>query len=84
MSASNEWTEWHLTPKGWVRGSEKRDFSSVDREPPKDRVLTVVYSEFVSSSFSAMDKNLESTWQSTHAPTIAKFTAEFGPPPNTL
>ena len=23
MSASNEWTEWHLTPRGWERGSEK-------------------------------------------------------------
>ena len=25
MKPSNEWTEWHLTPQGWERGTEKTD-----------------------------------------------------------
>src|SRR5574343_541972 len=29
MAASSEWTEWHLTPRGWVRGSDQRDFAGV-------------------------------------------------------
>jgi hypothetical protein len=27
MAVSNEWTEWHLTPRGWEFGDEKTDFS---------------------------------------------------------
>lgn len=43
MSASYEWTEWHLTPIWWVRGSERTDFGREVVEPPADRVLTVRY-----------------------------------------
>lgn len=35
MSASDEITEMHLTPNGWVRGSEKTDFKGwTHRDPP--------------------------------------------------
>ena len=40
MSYSDEWTEWHLTPRGWERGSERTDGPDVEfKEPPADRVL---------------------------------------------
>jgi len=45
MSASNEWTEWHLTPRGWERGTEKEDFRRIDRERPTDRVWTTKWIE---------------------------------------
>lgn len=42
MAASNEFTEWHLTPDGWVRGSYQTDFSSTHEvEPPANRLLSV-------------------------------------------
>lgn len=41
MSASDEWTEWHLTPRGWERGSEKRDFSGVKSSPAPDGSVAV-------------------------------------------
>ena len=39
MAASNEWTEWHLTPRGWEEGSGRLDGVGVTHaEPPTDRV----------------------------------------------
>ena len=47
MSASNEWTEWHLTPEGWVRGSERRDGPGTTLvDYPEGSVLVFRYSEF--------------------------------------
>lgn len=51
MSASNEWWTWHLTPNGWVEGSEKldhhRQVQQVQQvEPPADRVLTLVVHDY--------------------------------------
>ena len=43
MTASYEWTEYHLTPLGWVRGTVKTDFDREDVEPPADRILSVRY-----------------------------------------
>lgn len=43
MAASNEWDEWHLTPSGWVKGTEKTDFALNEVPPPKDRVATFKY-----------------------------------------
>jgi hypothetical protein len=84
MSASNEWTEWHLTPAGWQRGTEKEDFRRVDREPPVDRVLTVIYKEFLSSTFSPMEKSSEIEWRSHDEATIAALTAKYGMAPEHL
>lgn len=64
MSASHEWDEWHLTPQGWVRGSERMDFVGTKSvPPPPDRVLTRRYIEHMSSSFSKMDYYYETIWQ---------------------
>ena len=55
MSASKERFTYHLTPGGWVRGSERIDFSGWNHKPiPEDNVLTVVFCEDMSSSFSAI------------------------------
>jgi hypothetical protein len=84
MSASNEWTEWHLTPAGWQRGTEKEDFRRVDRKPPVDRVLTTIYREFMSSTFSSMEKSSEIEWRSRDEARIVVFTEKYGPAPEHL
>ena len=57
MSASHEWTEYHLTPRGWEQGSWKIDFGDVHKkDPPPNRFLTCVYHERLSSVFSQMNR----------------------------
>lgn len=64
MSASHEWKEWHLTPHGWVSGSEKWDFGKPQIVPPPiDRVLTRRYVDHQSSSFSRVDYYFQDLWQ---------------------
>jgi hypothetical protein len=60
MAASDEIDEMHLTPAGWVQGSSKIDFAGwkhVDALP--DRLLTVSFREYMSSSFSKMDMSTD-------------------------
>ena len=53
MSLSKESTEWHLTPKGYERGSETRDFGPDEiKPPPADRVATYRWVEEQSSTYS--------------------------------
>jgi hypothetical protein len=56
MSASDEIDEMHLTPRGWLQGSQKVDFAGwTHRDTPPDVLLTVSFREHMSSSFSTMD-----------------------------
>lgn len=45
MAASKEWTEWHLTPNGWIRGTVKTDFTIDVVERPNDAIATWRYLE---------------------------------------
>ena len=48
MALSNEWQYQHLTPNGWVQGSERVDFQGVTkREAPSDAVLTAYREVYV-------------------------------------
>lgn len=87
MSASNEWTEWHLTPRGWERGDWKVDGGSGSSRRglvPEDRVLTFAYREFMSSVYSPMDKGAEFIWQSDDKEKIKELRAKYGEPPEHL
>lgn len=50
MAASKEWTEWHLTPDGWITGDKKRDNGFFAGKTPPDRVKTVCYIEICNGS----------------------------------
>lgn len=45
MSASNEWTEWHLTQSGWVRGTTKSETEMSISATPFGSVLVFQYIE---------------------------------------
>jgi len=85
MSASDEWTDWHLTAKGWERGSEKVDVQGVtNREPPPTRVLSCRYHEFQSSAFSKMKVWHDATWMDPDSDLVARMILKHGPCPRKL
>lgn len=85
MAASNEWTEWHLTPRGWKSGSELVDVGNLTaKDPPFDRVLTVKYRESVSSMYSTTDRSSEEIWRGADEAEVAQLLATLGPAPRCL
>ncbi len=84
MAASNEWTDWHLTPKGWERGTEKDDFKRVDRDPPPDRVLSSCCEEYVASVYSKLERTSSITWRCEDSALIDALLEKFGQPPEHL
>lgn len=84
MSASNEWTEWHLTPRGWEEGTCKTDTALNEVTPPRDRFLTMKYQEFLSSTYSKADIGTKEIWRSSDGLAIENLLRQFGPCPNHL
>lgn len=85
MSASHEWSVWHLTPRGWEQGNWKIDFGNVhEKDTPPDRVLTCRYHEKMSSVFSKMEKYVNEEWRSDNENLVREFLENFGDCPEYL
>ena len=86
MSASNEWTEWHLTPGGWVRGTEKTDFksSTVYKDSPEDRVLTCTFHEKIPSIYSKAHRWVDEDWRSDNEDEVKRLLEQYGACPESL
>lgn len=64
MAARMEWTEWHLTPRGWERGSTRvQGKGNMWVDEPEDRALSFVYKEIESPSQPGVQKSVEETWR---------------------
>jgi hypothetical protein len=71
----------HLTPNGWVQGSSKIDFAGwTHRDPPPDRLLTVSFREYMSSSFSKMELTAEETKHGSDADILVALQAHGAEP----
>jgi hypothetical protein len=78
MNFSHEWTDWHLTPSGWVKGSYKVDFKNeAVIEPPKDRVLTRRYEEIITSVSAPLKIVKRNIWDNGDTEIIKKFYKKF-------
>lgn len=85
MSASNEWTEWHLTPRGWERGTEQIDFGDPQvKETPTDRVLSFKYREYMGSMYSRTERTCAEIWRGSDETSIAGLLVKFGTAPRRL
>ncbi|QCI13342.1 hypothetical protein E6B08_19100 [Pseudomonas putida] len=85
MAASNEWTEWHLTPRGWERGTEREDFKpTVNRDAPADCVMTCKHSEVMSSSFSPVKSTDHTIWKHSDEQLLSSLLEQYGPAPKHL
>ena len=82
MTASYEWTEYHLTPRGWESGSEKTDFGCRDVSPPVDRVMSVRYIQ--EHNGYSMGDRFEETFRASDEITLEGLRRKFGQPPQSL
>ena len=81
----NEWTEWHLTPEGWQRGSTRvQGKGNTWADEPETRVLSCVYKEVATSSSPEATTSLEETWRSKTATDIDALLRQHGAGPRTL
>jgi hypothetical protein len=63
MAIRKEWTEWHLTPRGWEQGSTRREGKGNDwREEPGDRLLSYQHVELETSP-TPRRVTTEETWR---------------------
>ena len=79
MSITNEWTDWHLTPAGWVRGSTRRDGPGIQEQPtPEDRVMTCRWDE------ENMARELQTKWESDDKEAVRALIETHGQCPERL
>lgn len=84
MSLSNEWYEFHLTPAGWVKGSEKLDGAGEKGAPtPADRTLTLRFHDYQSHTRAKCKRRREEVWRSDDAALVKLLIQKFGRSPET-
>lgn len=85
MSASDEWTEWHLTPRGWEAGTKLRDHGFIANDPrPADAVLTERYEEEMPYWGGRWIRDVSRVWGCEDAERIQALLQEHGPCPRKL
>jgi hypothetical protein len=88
MAISRQWTEWHLTPGGWISGSSRRDGEgNVGRDEPGDRVVTFVYQEQIDKAHPEPHATVQESWRSkdaTAASRIEQLLTQHGSCPRSL
>lgn len=84
MAHEDEWTEWHLTPTGWIRGNSKTTHSAIkERQKPEDAVLTKRYRELQTDTHAKTKISQEEVWSNTDKATIVNL-KRLWPFPNSL
>ena len=81
MSGNREWWEFHLTPKGWIRGSERMLDGAKDRPIPSDRLLTIRQHEHASSAYAPPQTWSAIVWRHTDSRAIATMREQHGQMP---
>ncbi len=92
ITSRHDWTEWHLTPRGWEIGSIRVTGGGTTwRDEPEDRLLSSVYnerssatSESESRSVSASTQESWRTKDSAKLCTLEECLVRFGPCPRSL
>jgi hypothetical protein len=82
MSLSDEWENMHLTPSGWVQGSQKLDFqrNTDDKPVPEDAVLTAYRKVYVGAIGATPQVTENTTNLSDNLELIESLLAKFGKP----
>jgi len=87
MAIRKEWTEWHLTPRGWEQGSTRREGRGNDwRDEPPDRLLSYQHCELQGTA-GHPKVTTEETWRTKDRAALEQLEgalARFGPAPTRL
>ncbi len=86
LSNINEWIEWHLTPRGWKPGNEKREFPPYQKEveAPSDRVLTCRYHQGVAINSIWIQKYTSRIWEIADKNVVDEMIDKFGDCPESF
>jgi hypothetical protein len=85
MPVRKEWTEWHLTPRGWEKGATRvHGQGNTWIEEPLDRLLSCVYQELESTEPPEIKTWSEETWRSKNEDEVKAALAKSGPCPGKL
>ncbi len=80
MAASKEWTDWHLCPGGWIRGTSRMDNGQVSKvATPDDRLLTDRRIEEC-NGYGPVHYRTERQWTSEDASEVLAAQSKFPPP----
>ncbi len=83
MAVRKEWTEWHLTPRGWERGSTRVEGRGNHwADEPEDRVASFVYSELKTDA--GTRRTAEPTWDNKVTAQVNELLTRFGSCPEKL
>jgi hypothetical protein len=84
MAARKEWSEWHLTPRGWERGSTRVEGRGNHwADEPEDRVLSFVYTE-TETPATGLKISGEETWRSKTVDNVDELLEQHGDCPQQL
>jgi hypothetical protein len=85
MAARKEWTEWHLTPRGWEKGATRvHGQGNTWVEEPIDRLLSSVYQEIEADGSSDVKKWSEETFRSKKSAEVNDALTKYGTCPERL
>jgi len=83
MAIRKEWTEWHLTPRGWERGSSRKHGRGNEwTAEPEDRAASWVYTE--TETGAGLRRGLELTWDNKNPVAVKALLQQFGSCPEKL
>jgi hypothetical protein len=78
MAASEVYTDWHLTPRGWTTGTVKTDAGTRLRQRPADAVLTLRYRQVVATMLSTARRSCTELRRSADAAHVKALLRRFG------
>jgi hypothetical protein len=82
MGLSKECQEYHLTPRGWVKGTFHGDFGDNKVDIPSDRVLTIGCYDKQTSPYSKTKFYDRVIWESEDKELIKQLKKKYGKRPN--
>ena len=84
MRSVIEWTDWHLTKRGWTPGTTKIGATECTMPAPPDRVCTYRYSESRAAGSPTAIRRTQMRWTVVTVEDYGELFSHFGPCPQEI